>query len=314
MSTQTNEVTAITTLAQQITSDNLINWSDDRRKSFTNTFSSRVRAAQYILVKTAQYVAERASKKHFISGKHLTPAVVAQYKDTGITFYDTAPVDRYYNRTDKDLIGGRTRGELRQIAEDRADAIIDQLPRLADAVRILSPEVATMIVQRDKLVAKGKEIFEKANELAGALDLDSVDQDMSISSFRAAMKAREKKRADYLTQLDEIGEEARSLDSKINKFLYEGLPGLTEAVLTVIREHSERAKGFSGLNRRVAEQVQFGDSEAALEMLKAFEKDEVKISSEIQTQFNQALEALKIAGKKGIGTERTKKLMSSKKG
>jgi hypothetical protein len=101
-----------------------------------------------------------------------------------------------------------------------------------------------------------------------------------------------------IAKLDEIGKEGQSLDSRINKFLYNGLPGLSDAVIRVVIEYIERYTGFSALNRRVAEQVKFGDSEAAMEMLRTFEKDEVKVSSDIQGQFDAALDALKVAAKR----------------
>jgi len=90
------------------------------------------------------------------------------------------------------------------------------------------------------------------------------------------------------------------------------LPGLSEAVVKLITQYTDKATAFSALNRRVAEQVQFGDSEAALSMLKSFEKDEATVSSEVREQFDQALEALKAAAKAGAGLNRIKKLTSGK--
>ena len=57
------------------------------------------------------------------------------------------------------------------------------------------------------------------------------------------------------------------MDTGIRAFLYHGLPGLFDAVVKVVNDYMERATAFSALNRRVGEQVQFCDSEAALEML-----------------------------------------------
>jgi hypothetical protein len=165
-----------------------------------------------------------------------------------------------------------------------------------------------MIEKRNKLLAKGKDLLKQAEELAGSLDMDDLDQEMTIASFRAMVKEREKKRAALLSKLDEVGDEGRSLDSRINKFLYDGLPGLSDAVIKVINDYLDRAVGFSAMNRRVGEQVQFGDSEAAMEMLKTFEKDEAKISSDIKAQFDKALDDLKLAAKKALAAPRQKKL------
>lgn len=304
MSDQVNDIVALT---QQLSSDNLALWSDEKRKSFTDTFDSRVRVSRYILIQTAVRVASKAKGKHFISDKHL--------KGLDITASHQSLLDDQGNRYSSSYsVGGRPTNELNTIAEQHADEIISKLPSLNEAVRIISPEVSKMIEQKVKLLAQGKKLMEDADKFAGVLDMDDLDPNMTISAFQAMVKDREKKRIAILNKLDEIGNEGNLLESKINKFLYDGLPGLSAAVIQVIKDYVERATAFSGLNRRVAEQVQFGDSEAALEMLKSFEKDEVKVSTDIQSQFDGALEILKMSAKKGLASSKVKKLSASKKG
>jgi hypothetical protein len=50
----------------------------------------------------------------------------------------------------------------------------------------------------------------------------------------------------------------------------------------------------------------FGDSKAALELLKGFEKDELDISDSIKSEFAGALEKLNVAAKK-LKTKKAKK-------
>lgn len=304
-----DQVAEITALTQQLSADNLATWSDDKRKSFVDTFDARIRAARYILLKTAAKIASKAKEKHFISDKHmgkLEAQLNTEYSN--LDLYDKGQ-DRYSNNK---LIGGRPASELNDIANDRANEIIEVMPALSDAVRIISPEVSTMIDKRAKLLAKGKELFEQSQSLTGGIDMDDLDQTMSIAAFKELVEEREKQRLAVIAKLDQIGKDGRLLDSKINKFLYDGLPGLSDAVLKVVQDYIDRTAGFAALNRRVGEQVQFGDSEAAMEMLKSFEKDEVKISSDVKAQFDAALDLLKLAAKKGLKSgARSKNLLTA---
>ena len=308
MSDPTSEITALTT---QLANDNLALWSDEKRKDFSNTFAQRINVARYILIKTAAIVSTKALKRHFISEKH-NKQLPENYNYPPNEIYDTGTNQwGYTNRTS--FVGGRAITELDGIAEQRAEEIITQLPRLNDAVRVISPDTAKLIEKRDKLLTKGKELLERTKELSGELDLDDLDQNMTLTTFRYMVKTREKKRVALLNEMDEVGKEGQLLEGRINKFLYEGLPGLSDAVLKVIRDFVDRSTAFSALNRRVSEQVQFGDSEAAMEMLKTFEKDEAKISGDIKAQFDEALQQLKLAAKKGLAGKKNKQLTTGKK-
>ena len=305
--TTTSEITALT---QQLSSDNLALWDDDKRRAFVATFGARIRVARYLLVKTAKGVAEAALEKHYISDKHIRD-IKDTYHNMPSDVYDQVanPRGGFYSNSDGDYrVGGRPATELKKIAEQRAVEIIETMPNLVDAVRILSPEVSKMIDRRAKVLAKGKEVLEEAEGLGGEIDMDDLDQSMTLGDFQAFLKEREKKRLALVRQLDELGVEGRELDGRINKFLYDGLPGLSEAVIKLITQYVDKATAFSALNRRVSEQVQFGDSEAALSMLKAFEEDEATVSYEVKYQFDQALEALKAAAKAGAVLGRVKKL------
>ena len=307
---QTTE-SSVLALTQQLATDNLALWSDDKRKLFVDTFADRIKVARFILIATANEVLEKALGRHFISNKHLRRAdgLEKNHRDVYTAFFPEDIYDRTGGNTYHQIVGGRPIDELHTIASARAMEIIDQLPSLNDAVRVISPAVAKQIEERAKLLAKGKLLMEEAEALSGPVDMEELDQDMTLAAFRQAIKDREKSRIKLLNRLDEVGEEGGVLDSKINKFLYDGLPGLSDAVIKVIKDYLERATGFAGLNRRVSEQVQFGDSNAAMEMLKAFEKDEVSVSSDIKAQFDQAMEILRLSvkGKLGIGSKSASK-------
>lgn len=287
------EATGVLALASQVSQDAIINWSDEKRKEFTKTFSDRVRVAQFILYSTADMIVKFGIDRQFISEKH----------KRGLPDLETEKYPLFdgekggYYRT-KGTIGGRTSEELNQIATERANLILENLPPLKEAVRIISPEVAKMIEQKEAFYEKGVKLFKEADELSGPLDMDDFPATMTLSAFKTEIKGREKRRKKLLDALSEVGKEGTDLGKKINKFLYSGLPGLSDAVIKVIKDHIERAQGFSTLNRRVTEQVQYGDSAAALELLKGFENDEVKISEEVKSQFDAALKSLKLAAAK----------------
>jgi hypothetical protein len=105
-----------------------------------------------------------------------------------------------------------------------------------------------------------------------------------------------------------MGQTGIELDNQINKALYLGLPGLSDAVIKVVADHLERAVAFDQTTRRVTEKVLFGDSEAAMELLKGFERDEVTVSDNIKAEFSAAMLKLGIAAGK-----KTRQLKAKKK-
>jgi hypothetical protein len=102
-----------------------------------------------------------------------------------------------------------------------------------------------------------------------------------------------------MQQMNELGEDGAKLEDAINKTLYAGLPGLSEAVIQVIQDSIDRYRNFDTMSRRVEEQVRFGDNEAAMNILSNFEKDEVTVSDKVKAEFSEAMNKLKAAVKKG---------------
>lgn len=288
-------------LAQQLSSDALATWSDDRRKDFVATFKERIAAARYILVKTAECLQEIALKRHFISSKH-----------TNESGYDFWTIKGGYSRTGP-TVGGRSVQELNAIAVERANEVAKQLPKMSTAVRVISPEAAGWIDRRETLVAKGNELLTAAEEVAGPLDLEMLPGTTTLASIRKMGEEREAKRVSLKNQLDKLGKEGQELDSKIDKFLYDGLPGLSDAVMKLVTTYVDKSIAFEAMQRRVEEQVMFGDSTAALELLRTFETDEQQVSDEVKVQFNEALAKLKLIGVKGRTKAQSKLLKNNGK-
>lgn len=279
-------------LIKQLNTDSLANWSDVRRQEFKETFGLRVEAHRFILRSTAEFIARGAKLRRFIGDKHLKPIY-----DSGHIF----SVDRYergyYGMPDK--IGGRDPKDLLEIARERANLILKNLPPVKDAVKILSADTAEKMDRVDAIKKEGQKLKDELESMSDSIDMDMLDQSMTLAQFRKMVRERETKRVDLIHKLNKLGAEGCELEDTINRRLYSGLPGLAEAVMKVVHEYLEREKAMDETNRRVGEYVMFGDSAAAMEMLRKFEGDELKVSDTIQEEFKTALDNLKLLVKKG---------------
>lgn len=271
-------------------------WSEDKRREFSTLFNDRSEAARFIFMKTAQIMWDRALERRFVSEFHTSKLDV----NFDYASFRRETNDGNYRRFEiPAFIGGRSVSDLDKIAEERAENILAELPPLKTAVRVISKETAVKIDRRDQLVAKLRELKAKLEEMAGSISLADVDQKMTIGDFRRSVKDREKKRRSLVQRMNEMGLEGNELDRQINTALYKGLPGLSDAVVKVVKDHIERASAIDTTARRVTEKVLFGDSSAALELLKGFERDEVTVSDNIRSEFAAAMLKLGVsAGKK----------------
>lgn len=267
----------------------MITWSDGRRTEFVKTFEDRARVTRYLLHKTAELIWERATSRRYVSNKH-KPEVNCFKQSSYIHDKDCGYPDY--------TVGGRLVSELITIAEQRAETVLDELPPIKKAVLIIDPATAKKMDKRDELLKKVRALKHQLEEIGGPISMAEVNQDMTVGEFRKMVKDRDKKRTRLLEEMEEIAVEGNELDQVINKKLYEGFPGLSNAVIKVVNDYDERAIALDATTRRVNERVMFGDSKTAMELLKNFEKDEVEVSDRIKLEFKGALEKLKIAGKR----------------
>lgn len=300
----------------------LSTWSDDRRKDFCDTFAKRVRAARYILVHTAEILRERAESRKFISQKHHTAILKGFPRADSRTPYESGLVlslfgdhhdldpsakDSYYQNRTLPTVGGREPGALRLIADQRATDILKNLPPIQKAVEIIDADTAKLMDRKEKVLVQLKKLVEELDEASEPIIMEDLDQKMTIGDFRSMVKERDKKRKALCRRVKDLNEEGAEMEKTIAKKLYSGLPGLSDAVVEAIRSHIEQAFALDEMTRRVSEQVKFGDSEAAVEMLRHFEKDEITISDGVKEKFVQALEKLKLSVKKPAATKKAAK-------
>jgi hypothetical protein len=266
-------------------------WADDKKKAFVDTFKSRAKVAAYILQLTAHTIMTKAMDRRFISYKHQKQINQVSVSDP----YDRVFEQGYWQH--RSTVGGRNPQELQKIAAERADDVLKKLPVLKDAVKIIDNDTFKLIEDHKAL----KEVFEanqeKLNDLSEPVVMSELDQNMTLGEFKKYIKKLQESKQALLTEVSKQGRELQEMDATIYKKLYNGLPGLSDAIVKVINEHYERITALDSTIRRVEERVQFGDSVEALQMLEYFEKDEVTVSDTIQAEFTAALEQLKLSVK-----------------
>lgn len=305
-----NEITALDIKAVP---EGMTLWSDEKRRDFAATFDQRNRAARYILLQTAKIILDTSLTRRYVGVKAARPHQ-RENESQFRALHDRNPGynphgsdsgyyrDQYGSRVHNeylDTVGGRTTKELTEIAKERAEKMLSQLPILKDAVRVIDPKVARMLDRMDEIKKEGQPLLDELTSLSDAIDMDELPGTTTLDEFKTLVDTREDKRLDLVRKLDRLGDEGTKFETMVAKALYEGLPGLSDAILKLVREHREKEKALDQMGRRVTEHVLFGDSEAATTLLKKFEADELEIDGTAKTEFEAGMAALKAAAKTG---------------
>ena len=254
-------------------------WSDEKKKDFTKTFQNRVDSSRYILQCMSNYIMSKAASKKFISNKH-------------VNNFNAKYAGNFISRQYGIKIGGREPAELDSIAEKQADKVLKELPPLKNVVSILTPDIAKKIEEKEKILVKAQKITDEFVELSEPIHLADIDQKMTVGDFRKMVNKNEKRRKILALSLEDLGKTGQELEREIDKALYAGIPGISDAVIKAASTHIEKSIALDQLGRRVEEQVMFGDSTAALELLRGFEKDEETLVGDVKSEFKKALAVL----------------------
>lgn len=268
--------------------DGMAQWSESKKNEFCSLFEKRAKFARLLCSLTASKFAEGAKRRHFISEYHL---------DRLERKTSWRPSTDKWNYEGSAAATGRSWDELERLAGERAKTLLKELPPLKKAVEVIDVETSKKIGRLDLLKKKAQELVEQIEELPTSIDMDDVDQNMTVGEFRAHVKLVFEQRKELVLKLNKVGKEAQDLEISIEKKLYKGLPGLSDAVIDVLEAHLDRDKGLSQMERRVTEQVKFGDSDAAMGALSQFEKDEEEVSQTLKNGLDKALSALKASVK-----------------
>lgn len=287
MTQETIETTALETVTNNA---EMAAWSERKREQFIQTYSQRTHAAIAITLMTAGEFRQKATNNHFISQRHLRR------------------LDDKYTTTDPwESINhsGRSREELREVAKERAKEIAQSLPPIKKAVQLIDADTAAKMTESEKLRKKAQKAADALADLPTKIDMND-HKEMTVGEFLNNVKSLAKQKRKLVEVMDEAGREAHRIDTQVNKKLYAGLPGITEACVAVLAEHYDRARGLRQLLRRVEEQIRFGDSEAAVALLSGFEKDEAAVSAETGNKIKAAMDILKAKAKELKAAEKAK--------
>lgn len=258
-------------------SDTIAAWSDEKKQGFCKLFQTRVEDSRAILILTAQEVFGAAKRRYFVPS-------AASFQER--TFQDRGGPIRCHDRD------GREYNELRRIAEERAKIIIKELPVARKAVEVIDAETAKKMLRVEKINEQLGPLQEEFEGLSQEVRLSEVPQDWTVGALRKFIADEVKKRKDLTDKINGLSREGQKLEEEIAKALYKGLPGLKEAVVKVVVAHLERADHLGTVSRRVEERVLYGDSAAALDLLKSFEQDEVTVSEEVRAELRSAVASL----------------------
>lgn len=301
------------------TMDGMASWDTRRRESYVKTINERSNTHAVLTMLEVGMILEMAQSRHFISDKHVNEVRTKTAKAAfQIGSWESALDYRQYRNHGyaKDY-HGRSYEELNSIAKERATLVCKNLPRLADAVRVIDSETADKIDRAKKLREQLDAHSKTMEGLCKTIIISEYAKefpDTTMASFVKMVEDRTSAAEKLSKTMDEISTEGSKLQKEIDKALYDGLPGLSEAVVDLCVEKINTVGALPQMMRRVSETVLFGDSAEALTMLQTFEKDEVRLEGDIADKFKAAMDKLKDAAKalKSGGTTAPKQLAKGK--
>lgn len=303
--------------------DGMSSWDTPRRLAFVQTLQERGNVHAALAMLEVECLLRIAESRHFISDKHTNLISEKTAKQhfrldnwQSLLNYRGGTRDQYGFAQPSSEFCGRSKDELQQIAEDNAKAIAKNLPKLADAVRVIDAETADKIDKARALRAQLDTHEATLKELVRPLILTEyakLNPKTTLTEFVAMVEDRANKAKVLTEKMNELGKQGRELQTQIDKALYEGLPGLSEAVVELAVEKIKAVSALPQMMRRVSETVQFGDSAQATSMLATFEKDELKLDDSIKDKFKLAMDKLREAAKGLSAPAKTTKALPKKR-
>jgi len=302
--------------------DGMASWDTPRRLAFVKTLKERGNVHAALAMLEVEALLAIAESRHFISRKHRNEISEKTAKShfrldnwqNLLNYYGTRD-SRGYMQPSQEFCG-RSKSELGQIAGDSAKAIAKNLPKLADAVRVIDAVTADKIDEARKLRTQLDTHEATLKELTTPLVLTEFAKENPkalASEFVSIVEGRAAKAKTLVETMNGLGEKGMELQTQIDKALYEGLPGLSEAVVELAVEKIKSVSAMPQMMRRVSETVQFGDSTQATAMLSTFEKDGLKLDDSIKEKFAAAMEKLRTAAKGLAAPAKTPKALPKKR-
>jgi hypothetical protein len=276
-------------------------WDDPKKREFKETFEQRAQCAEFILHRTASRITELAMTRKFISRKHLS-----RIRQISYTFHNGYYPSRGGAWVEPLNFGGRSQDDMRAVANERAEAILKNLPSLRKAVAVIDTTTAKNMDRLAIVKERLQAVKDELDDLSEVIDLRQMDPALTIGQLLKQVDDVRDNKEKLTKEFEKLGRESQALDDAISKALYTGIPGLSDAIIKIVNDHYERITALQNMTRRVGERILFGDSPEALELLAHFEQDELTVSASIQKEFAKALEVLNLS-KKQIAAPKKKK-------
>jgi hypothetical protein len=277
------DITEIKELSTSIGKEAMTTWTDKRRDDFVNTFNERVAASKSITATTNHRLWLWASERHLVSRADAGP------RYTPFSCHTSSRSDQ----------------EIEKIAKARLEEIIKDIPGTRQLISIIDKETGKLMDKRDLIQKQIQGLTVQLEEISQDIDIEDIDQNMSVGTFRKMVTDRVKKHDQLSRTFARLAKEGHELTVTIDKKLYKGLPGIRETINTIVKNQDDRVEGLNQMLRRVTEQVKFGDSVTAMKMLETFEKDEIHISEEWTNKLRLAVDNLRKPQAKKIATKKT---------
>jgi len=268
----------------------LATWSDEKRAEFVKLFNKRSNTGRILLLMTAEEILASCWRRKILASRHVFK-FVSRWGGACSNDRDINLRPQYRHEV---LETDRTSDELGRIARERADNTLESLPPLQKALSILDPGTLAKMKRRDVLIGKGEQLVPQLEEMSESIRM-SDHLDLNVAQFLELVAARNVERLKLVRELNKIGREGRQLEEEINKALFKGIPGLSDAVVDVCEKMMQQATSMGEMYRRVEERVRFGDSLEAMAILERFEKDEMTVDTDLAARLRAALDKLKIA-------------------
>jgi hypothetical protein len=154
----------------------IANWDDTKKKEFVKAFEDRTEVASYILHATAQAIHQKAEARKFLSYKHNSKIHPVNALDLHPETRRSGNGYNYY----RENVGGRPFAELNAIANERADDIINKLPILKDAVKVIDNDTYELIEKHKVLQEACQKKKDQLEDLFGEVKMSEMDQNMTI--------------------------------------------------------------------------------------------------------------------------------------
>jgi len=297
--------------------DGMASWDTPRRQAFVATLQERGNVHAVLAMLEVGCLLDIAQSRHFISDKHMRE-IREKTANQHFNLDNWKSLLQYthrYGRNDSSYCG-RSRTELEQIALESAQTIAKSLPKLVDAVRIIDKVTAAKIDKARKLREELNGHEARLKELTHPMILSEFAKENPkalASEFVDIVERRAAEAKTLIEEMNKLAKQGMELQRDIDKALYEGLPGLSEAVVELAIEKIKSVSAMPQMMRRVSETVQFGDSAQATAMLSTFEKDELQLDESIKEKFKTAMDKLRNAAKGLSAPAKTTKALPKKR-